>query len=115
MDRANRTGHHLSRRYYRRSEAWETLLSELSERAWKNFTRFAGWCTSHGVEPDDVTEGAFARFLDELLTLRGAAMLELLHMPVQMRNVVGLDLERHVQRMHEEEGHRRHAFLFGRA
>jgi site-specific recombinase XerC len=63
---------HRSRRNYRRSEAWEALLAGLSGRAWKDFTRFAGWCTSHGIEPDDVTEGTFARFLDELLTLSTA-------------------------------------------
>ncbi|WP_429910798.1 tyrosine-type recombinase/integrase [Glycocaulis sp.] len=63
---------HRSRRNYRRSEAWNTLLSGLSARSQKFFTRFPGWCTSYGIEPDDVTEGTFTRFLDELLTLSTA-------------------------------------------
>lgn len=59
---------HRDRRNYKRTPAWEALLNQLSERAWKDFTRFAGWCSSMGVEPEDVTVETWAQFRDHLLT-----------------------------------------------
>ncbi len=57
-----------SRRNYVRSEAWEALLAQLTERGYRDMTRFAGWCSSHGIEPDAVDESVFGRFLHALKT-----------------------------------------------
>lgn len=59
---------HRSRRNYARSEAWNALLAQLSKMGYRDMTRFAGWCTGYSIEPDDVDETVFVRFLDALRT-----------------------------------------------
>ena len=49
-----------------KSEAWKALLGDLSVTGRRNLGRFAGWCSAHGIEPDQVSVGTFADFLDQL-------------------------------------------------
>jgi integrase len=56
-----------SRRNYSRSEAWNGLLALLTPKAYWGISRFAGWCTSYGIEPDQVAPETFVRYRDDLL------------------------------------------------
>ncbi len=54
---------HRTRANYVLSKDWQALLAALPELTARDLRRFAGWCTALAVQPLDVDEAVFERFL----------------------------------------------------
>ncbi len=57
---------HRRRRNLAASPEWESWMAGLVRRDREELHRFAGWCSTFGVEPHDVTPEIFQRFYDYL-------------------------------------------------
>ena len=60
---------HRKRRNRKLDEAWETLLAPLSRRDHDELHPLAGWCSTYEIQPHQVDQSIFERYLDELTTL----------------------------------------------
>jgi hypothetical protein len=54
---------HRQRRNFRLDAVWQALLAPMSRRDHDELHRFAGWCSSLGIRPLEVTQVTFKRFL----------------------------------------------------
>lgn len=55
------------RRQYRPSPEWTTLADRCGANARHGLTRFAGWCTTLGIAPCEVTAETFEKYQDYLI------------------------------------------------
>ena len=53
----------VKKRHYPLSPTWQALLSELNKHDRADISSIAGWCTANKIEPQDVTQAAFAQLL----------------------------------------------------
>lgn len=54
---------HRRRRNYKLAVKWELLLWPMARRDRDELHRFAGWCSVHGIQPDQVNVAIFGRYL----------------------------------------------------
>lgn len=56
------------RRNRKLDETWEAMLAPLARRDRDELRPFAGWCSTYGIEPHQVNQQTFERYLDDLTT-----------------------------------------------
>lgn len=59
---------HRRRRNHKLDELWDALLAPLARRDRDELHPFAGWCSVHQIEPHQVDQGVFERYLEYLIT-----------------------------------------------